>query len=140
MSQQLSITVELATRQHREVLQSLSAQMSLLSSILNPWVYCGLSRPYRRAYIYVLRRVGRVCGVAQASQEDIAQIGDASSRFRTSSKCYICKNSLTRFLLTKILVLIMCFNRASLVSSSNIISEPQSEGNEHNFHSMARNY
>ncbi|KAJ7382551.1 hypothetical protein OS493_034187 [Desmophyllum pertusum] len=82
----VSITVELATRQHREVLQSLSAQMSLLSSILNPWVYCGLSRPYRRAYIYALRRVGRVCGVAQASQKDIVQIGDASSRFRTSTR------------------------------------------------------
>ena len=84
--QQLSVTVEILTGQHREVLQSLSAQMSLLSSIFNPWAYCALSRPYRRTYVYVLRRVGRVCGVAQASQEDIVRIGDVSSRFRTSSK------------------------------------------------------
>ena len=82
----MSITLELATQKHRDVLQSLSAQMSLVNSIFNPWVYCALSRPYRKAYIYVLRRMGRVCGIKQSRPTGIIGIGDVSSRFRTSSK------------------------------------------------------
>ena len=82
----MSITLELATQKHRDVLQSLSAQMSLVNSIFNPWVYCALSRPYRKAYIYVLRRVGRVCGIKQSRPADIMALNDMSSRLPTSSK------------------------------------------------------
>ena len=63
-----------------------SAQMSLVNSIFNPWVYCALSRPYRKAYIYVQRRVGRVCGIRQSRPADIMALNDLSSRLRTSSK------------------------------------------------------
>lgn len=86
LSTQFTITAELATGHHHEVLQSLSAQMSLLCSMFNPWVYCGLSRPYRASYICVLRRLGRVCGLSKASEHDIKTIADTGSRFRTSSK------------------------------------------------------
>ena len=62
--------------------------MCILNSIFNPWIYCGISRPYRRAYIFVLRRVGRVCGVPQAGCDDTLHIGDENSLFKTSGNCY----------------------------------------------------
>ena len=82
----ISVALELATQKQRHVLQSFSAQMSLVNSIFNHWAYCALSRPYRKAYIYVLRRVGRVCGTEQSRPADIIGFGNVSRGFRTSSK------------------------------------------------------
>ena len=59
---QFSITMELITQKQNDYLQSLSAQMSIFGSLVNPFVYCIMCAPYRRGYIYVIRKACTVCG------------------------------------------------------------------------------
>ena len=53
--------MELITQRQNDNLQSLSAQMSIFGSLANPLVYCVMCAPYRRGYVYVIRKACSVC-------------------------------------------------------------------------------